>query len=348
MRYNYDLLKQFIKDNNISILDNLSPEININRNTIINGLCIKCNENFKKSFRALVKNNGYCNICCINNGKIKQKETNLEKYGTEYPLQNEDIKNKIKQTNIEKYGFENPFQNKEVKDKIIETNIKKYGVKSAIQNKEIMKKIQNTNMEKYGCINVAQNENVKNKMKKTNMEKYGVEYNLQSKEIRIKIENTNLQKYGNKMTLQNDEIKEKSKITCLKKYGYEYATQNAIISSKQYSNSNKQYIYPSGFSVNIQGYENFALNILLKTYNEKDILTKKIDMPVIKYDYKNKNRIYFPDIYIPKNNLIIEVKSYYTYKNYLIKNILKALATRKLNFNYEIWIFDKNSNLLII
>jgi hypothetical protein len=49
---------------------------------------------------------------------------------------------------------------------------------------------------------------------------------------------------------------------------------------------------------------------------------------------------YYPDIWILSENKIIEVKSFYTYKQHLIKNIMKALATRKYGFSFEFWICD--------
>ena len=107
------------------------------------------------------------------------------------------------------------------------------------------------------------------------------------------------------------------------------------------------YKLPSDEIIRVQGYEPLAIDILLKKYNENDIITPKKDMPIIMYKKKTKHR-YFPDIYIPKENLIIEVKSDYTYNKDLIKNILKALATRKLGYNFETWIFNHKKELLII
>jgi len=134
----------------------------------------------------------------------------------------------------------------------------------------------------------------------------------------------------------------------LKKYGVEYISQCPYISEKQYSRTNKIYTLPSGKMLNIQGYENYALDILIKLYDEHEILNKKTDMPKLIYEQHNKNHVYFPDFYIPKDNLIIEVKSTYTYKKQLITNILKSHCVRKSNFNYEIWIFDDKKKLLII
>jgi len=71
-------------------------------------------------------------------------------------------------------------------------------------------------------------------------------------------------------------------------------------------------------------------------------------MPEIKYFLNNKEKRYYPDILIKSENLIIEVKSDYTYKKDLIKNILKALATRKLGYDFEFWIYDKDMIKLIL
>jgi hypothetical protein len=101
----------------------------------------------------------------------------------------------------------------------------------------------------------------------------------------------------------------------------------------------KQFKFPSGEIKNIQGYENLALDELIKIFKEEDIITKRSEMPKIIYKLKDKEHRYYPDIWIKSINKIIEVKSYYTYKKELIKNINKALVTRKLNFDFEFWIY---------
>jgi hypothetical protein len=105
----------------------------------------------------------------------KTKQTNLEKYGVEFSVQSENVKNKAKQTNLEKYGFKYTFQSEVVKDKIKETNLKKYGVENVSHSKEIREKTKQTNLKKYGFKYGFQNEAVKDKIKETNLEKYGVE-----------------------------------------------------------------------------------------------------------------------------------------------------------------------------
>lgn len=72
---------------------------------------------------------------------------------------------------------------------------------------------------------------------------------------------------------------------------------------------------PSGIIRKVQGYEPFALDDLIKKYNEEQIKTDRKNIPRIPYKLEGKQKYYFPDIYIPDENFIIEVKSNYTYNS---------------------------------
>ena len=59
-------------------------------------------------------------------------------------------------------------------------------------------------------------------------------------------------------------------------------------------------------------------------------------MPEIWYMWQDGSwHRYHPDFYIPKNNLIIEVKSIYTYTEDFIKNKLKEEAVKYLGYNFK-------------
>jgi hypothetical protein len=161
----------------------------------------------------------------------------------------------------------------------------------------------------------------------SNLEKYGVEYVLQVQTIRDKGMETSLTRYGVKYPLQNIEIFKKS--------------QNNSVSYTDYT-------LPSGKTVKLQGYEKYAMDILLKQYKEDEIKSDRQDMPEIWYEHSSKKKRYFTDFYIPKDNLIIEVKSIYTYQKDLIKNICKALFTRKFGYKFEFWIIDKQGKILYV
>lgn len=108
----------------------------------------------------------------------------------------------------------------------------------------------------------------------------------------------------------------------------------------------KKYETPSGQCWNVQGFEPFALDELFKKYKENEITIDRQDVPRIKYLEDGKNRYYFPDIYIPSENLIIEVKSSWTYKLHPKKIILKREATIAAGYKYEMWIYSPNGKRL--
>ena len=65
-------------------------------------------------------------------------------------------------------------------------------------------------------------------------------------------------------------------------------------------------------------------------------------MPAIWYVGEDgKKHRYYPDFYIPKENLIIEVKSSYTMLYDFYKNNLKAVATKELGYNYKLEVKTK-------
>ena len=83
------------------------------------------------------------------NNREKFKETNLERFGVEYPIQNEEILNKQKQTNIELYGVENIGQSKEARDKMKKTCVERYDSECYFQSVEYREKLNQKYFEIY-------------------------------------------------------------------------------------------------------------------------------------------------------------------------------------------------------
>ena len=142
---------------------------------------------------------------------------------------------KSKETCIQKYGVENPMQCKEIQNKAKQTNLNKYGTESPMQTKEIQEKLQQSIFDKYGVHHPAQSEMVREKMKQTTLKKYGVEYASQAEEIRLKVQQTVREKYGVDYISQAEEVKKKKKNTFLSQYGVEHALQinSTPVSSQQ-------------------------------------------------------------------------------------------------------------------
>jgi len=307
------------------------------------------NENIKNKVKETCKEK-YGVENAVQNKEIREKvkETCKERYGG-HPMQNEEVRNKSVKTCKERYGG-HPMQNEEIKAKTRETNIERYGCEYSLQNEEIRNKVKETNMKRYGNNCPLQNEEIRKKAEETNLERYGYENPAKSKEIKDKTRETNLEKYGCEYTLQNEEVKEKSRETSRERYGCDHPMQNEEVKekSRKASHSIKDYQLPSGKIVKIQGYENFCLDDLFEEgYLEEEIFTDAHkDMPKIWYNFEEKKSRYFPDIYIPKDNLIIEVKSNYTYNLSLERNAAKANACSNLGYKFQFRIYEKGGKLV--
>ena len=114
---------------------------------------------------SLYKKYGAYDVMHIPHILQKIKDTNLKKFGVEFPLQqlkkeNSEIYQKISQTCINKFGVDSLLKNKEVREKIKQTNIQRYGVDNPLKNKEIREKIKQTNIQKYGVDNPLKNKEI--------------------------------------------------------------------------------------------------------------------------------------------------------------------------------------------
>lgn len=328
-----------------------------------------------KEFRSYTRSKTHlCKKC----GYEKRKDNNIEKYGvstplalnkytyefvknyyeeqgcelisTEYIGANEKLTYKCKCGNINTSAFAD-FKNKNArcrdcgKKQQIETNLAKYGFVTPLKNEKVKEKIRNTTLVNYGVINISQSEEIKQKKVDKALKKYGVENISQSEEIKEKKRQTTLKNYGFEYYFQSDEGKEKIKQSNISKYGFEYPAQNAEVLYKILIQRCKDYKLPSGKIIKLDGFENKAMDILLKNYKEEEIENCLLKVPAIIYKMDIK-RVYYPDIYIKKENKIIEVKSNWTFKLDKEKNIIKKEACLKAGYKFEFWIFNKDGNLI--
>lgn len=361
--YNRKLLEQICKRDNSKVdCDKIEK---YNRDIKIDFIC-SCGKFDSKNFRCMYRNCAYCDECMrvksnerkiktylerygvINPNKIKDirdkiKNTCLEKYGVEHNSQTEDFRKKYKKTCLEKYGVENASQLQEFKEKQKQTCLEKYGVENANKTKETRDKIKKTNLERYGVENYGETQECKDKMMQTSLQKYGVKHYTQTTEYQERYIKTCLERYGVENINKLEEVKNKKKETSLKNYGVEYPMQNAEVSEKSSKKSYKlkQFTFPCGNTIQVQGYEPFLLDILVKEgYNFEEIITKRTDVPEIWYDINGINKRYYCDIYIPKTNTIYEVKSTWTNKKDINKNKLKKQSCIDKGYNFQLYIFD--------
>ena len=232
------------------------------------------------------------NYRCKHSANEKRKKTCLEKYGVENPMQSEEFKQKHRDTCLERYGVESPLQSEEIRQKGKETLLRKYGVKNPFQSEEIKQKIAQRNLDKYGVEYPMRNEDIKEKFRQTCLRRHGVKYPFQSEDIKEKFKQTNILKYGVKYPIQHEDFKEKRVKTCLDRYGVDHPMQHPEIMAKWISSAykRKEYIFPSGTKVLVQGYEPFGLDfLLLNGIPESEIRvgpTKRTSYSICQHEWK--------------------------------------------------------------
>lgn len=219
-------------------------------------------------------------------------------------------KTKRKSTTLQKYGVENISK---VTRSIVAEKLKN---KTDEEKESINEKKKIAYIKNHGVTNPNKSNNIREKTKRTNLEKYGVEYPTQSKEVVEHRRSNNLEKYGVISPTQLPEIYEKS-----------------IKSNYR----RKEYIWKTGEVSIVQGYEPLVLKELEeKGYTFQQVKTKAVDMPKFLYTHKTKTKRYFPDIFIPEDNIIIEVKSTYTVKCNVEINNLKFQSVIDAGYEFRL------------
>jgi predicted RNA-binding Zn-ribbon protein involved in translation (DUF1610 family) len=263
----------------------------------------------------------------------KARQTNLERYGDEYPMRLPEFQEKIRQTNLERHGDEYPMRLPEFQDKQRQTMMDKYGENNAMKVTEFQEKVRQTNLERYGDEYPVRTEPIKDKINQTNMTRYGYNHTGAVPKIREKMAQTNIERRGVDNPWKLEEIQEKCKETKLEKYG----------TTIMHGYKQRDYIFPSGRIVKIQGYEDQCLDLLLNEY-EEDVITVGRSIPFIRYTRPcGKKSIYHPDIMVPDK--LIEVKSWYTYDREREINDAKFEACVKKGYVLELWIFSEKKDL---
>jgi len=219
---------------------------------------------------------------------------------------------------------------------------KSYWKKDLKTRKEIQEKRKKSIFEKYGVDHNFLIPEVRDKITKGNIEKYGDPIVTRNPEIIEKIKKTNSLKYGGNSPMCSNEVKIKSRMKCLDKFGIDGPPLGTY----------KKYEMPSGRIVKYLGFEDRAFNFLLTEMKENDFIPyvgNNSEFPIIEYvDNLDTKRRYFPDIFIPKLNKIIEVKSSWTYEINKEINDIKAETCKKLGYSFEFWIYNGKNDKKII
>jgi hypothetical protein len=163
----------------------------------------------------------------------------------------------------------------------------------------------------------------------------------------------------NKNSTEKNEINNRRRQTNLQLYGVEncFLRPDAKQKSAVSNSKGREFTLTSGKIIRVRGYEDKVLTILLSTYSEQELIIDdrllEYNIPIFRYVNVNQHTaLYYPDIYIPKENKIIEVKSRWwcdghgsvNYKSRLTNNLKKRQAVLDQGFNYELWLFEDARN----
>ncbi len=294
--------------------------------------------------------------CCFACGRVNARKTLLEKTGFDHSFKNPVSREKAKKTVLEKTGYEYYMQDPANVEKFKQTMLEKTGFDNPMKNPETREKARQTTFEKTGYYNQFENPDFQAKIRADRLERTGYAIPFANPEVQAKIKATLLEKTGYDNNLKNPEMRAKGRLTYFRKTGYYIPMHNPAVVSKVHAAQfrHKPYTYPSGRETTVQGYEGFCIDDLINNENidENDICNEisfKNDpqkMPEIWYDFDGKRRRYYPDIFIPSQNRIIEVKSEYIFELHREMNIAKAEACLEAGYNYEFRFYDRDGELL--
>lgn len=277
----------------------------------------------------------------------------MEKFGVDNVGRLNTTKEKIKATNLQRYGVSNPFSSEDIKAQIRVTVLERYGVENPSQAEEVKAKKVATFREHYGVDNPQQAQVVRSKTRATVERVYGGAAPLCNPGVKAKARQTVLERYGDDAPWHRPEARQRGQLTMLARYGVATPVELREARCKAFraAGRRKPYAFPSGRVVLLQGFEGEAITRLMaQGIAEDDILLGK-QVPRIPYMFTDEwgvttRHTYFPDIYIPSRNALVEVKSLWTFQRgpcpdglglnnpIFERNLTKAAAARKVGYRF--------------
>jgi hypothetical protein len=282
----------------------------------INVECDICNSKNIIEYRQLKGSENYfCNSCASKKKKKVILTDEKKSIMIEKMLKTRELR-KLQDPN---YGKSKIKKEKVVKEKIR----KKQSKKTEGEINIIIKKRKKTKLEKYGDENFNNQEKKKNSLK----EKYGNE-NYNNTEAR---KGTLKEKYGD----ENFNNQEKKEETCLNRYGVRHTNQISDVMFKIQKSAFKLKFHEEMKLYYRGTYEKHFLDFCFLN----NINITQFDSELY-YKYNDDTHRYYPDFYHPESNIIIEIKSGYTFEcDYEINMLKEKCAKEKSNF---LFIIDKN------
>ena len=201
--------------------------------------------------------------------------------------------------------------------------------KAKIKDQSIIDSIIDEYKNGVSCVEMGLKYNVTHKtilniLRKNNVQIRSIIESQNHSYTKQRVINANIKKFGVKNPMQHPDVFEKSNIN---RFKYKTCIINEVVFDR------------------LQGYEETGIRYILEKYPDITIHDIKAgrcqDLPKIKYEYEIE-RMYFPDIYISKLNLLIEIKCEYTFKNNLEMNLAKQKASFDAGYNHLFIVFSND------
>jgi hypothetical protein len=107
----------------------------------------------------------------------------------------------------------------------------------------------------------------------------------------------------------------------------------------------KWHTLSNGKKIQCAGYEGFAYDELLRNYEEDEIKIDELQVPIIEYkNRKGLNKFWSPDIFLPKENKIVETLPIWTHARNPDRSYLRSNASILEGYKYELWLYDFKGN----
>ncbi|AHC54936.1 homing endonuclease [Tunisvirus fontaine2] len=292
-------------------------------------------------------------VGCKDCSKERTKVKNMEVYGVDHPMKSKEFQEKTRATLRKKYDVDNALQSQEIREKKNATMKERYGYEHSAQVPEIMEKIKTTTKNLYGVSCIFMTPENKEKTRQGKLAKFGPGGSMSHPEIRLKVAQTMLKRYGKEHALQVPEFKEKLLNTYRERFNADHPFHTDEVYSKVLKScyKMKEFTFPSGRIVPYQGYEHFAILLLLNEgHPEEDVVSCHENMMGFLYPDGETKRKYYPDLFVPSENLVVEVKSAWTYEKTPEEKervLTKLEACRKEGYNTRLLVFSPKGKVLL-
>ena len=212
---------------------------------------------------------------------------------------------KYKESCVKRYGAEFPLNSKgtEPNKKYKETMLEKYGYEFNCRRPEVVEKAMKNYLDNFN--------EVLEKREKTCLEKFGTKHAFQNEEVKDKIKITNNIRYGGDNSMHSEEIFLKNRKKRLDIFNYK----------------DTKLTYQGTYELDFIEY--CMLNNIKIENGQR-----------IPYVFEGKNKKYYSDFYLPNYNLIVEIKSTYTYNMEVLQNLAKCNTCLSNGYKF-LFIFDK-------